>query len=377
MTTKTRPTKILLSSVIILLAYALLAAFSSSIVYAAPSEMKGEATGIFTLGSFRGTGTMTFINIGGEATLVTVCDMSTVDTADGERCEGVNLTGTFSGGRNGVATFKTATGAELKLPLNNGENFTFSQSGVTMNFIVSDQSIFDSQDEEVEIPLVDSRARMSDIDGQLEIACPPDLETWNVMKMGMIIYTDCHLKTGENSSATISFSDMTTFTMKPESEIVIDTPPEKDSKWKLLAGNIWVNVKKMIKDGTMEGHMSQAVAGIKGTTFVMHEDGTNSKLKVIEGVVNFAPKNGGESRDIASGQEVTATSEGLGETEAFDVAAESELWQKPIANNPVKADETGKETVPTKFIVGGIIAVLIIVIGLTLGMKRRKRKSEM
>jgi LPXTG-motif cell wall-anchored protein len=93
-------------------------------------------------------------------------------------------------------------------------------------------------------------------------------------------------------------------------------------------------------------------------------------------VVNFAPRSGGEARDVAAGQEVTATSEGLGETETFDVAAESELWQKPAANNPVKADETGKETMPTKFIVGGIIAAVIIVIGFALGMKRRKRKSE-
>lgn len=373
MTTKTKPTKILLSSVIILLAYALLAAFSSSIVYAAPSEMKGEATGIFTLGSFRGTGTLTFINIGGEATLVTVCDMSTVDTADGERCEGVNLTGTFSGGRNGVATFKTATGAELKLPLNNGENFTFSQSGVTMNFIVSDQSIFDSQDEEVEIPLVDSRARMSDIDGQLEIACPPDLETWNVMKMGMIIYTDCHLKTGEDSSATISFSDMTTFTMKPESEIVIDTPPEKESKFSLIMGNVWVNVKQMVKDGTMKGHMSQAVAGIKGTIFIMEEDGANSKLKVIEGVVAFAPKNGGDSRDVAAGQEVIATSDGLGDTTTFDIDTEKELWHKLAENNQEKADETGAETAPTRFIVGGIIGALIIIISFTMWIKKRNK----
>jgi len=377
MNTQSKPTRIFSFSATILLAFAL-TIFSSDFVWASLSKAEGEAAGSFTLGDYKGSGTLSFLNIGGVATLVTVCDMSTVDTADGERCEGVDLVGTFSGGRNGIATFKTETGAELKLPLNDGKNFTFSQSGISMNFTVTDPSIFDEQEEEVENTKArDSGARVSDLSGQVEIACPPDLEAWDVMKMGRVIYVDCHLKTGEDSTAEISLSDMTTFKLKPESEIVIDTPPEKDSKWKLLAGNIWVNVKKMIKDGTMEGHMSQAVAGIKGTTFVMHEDGTNSKLKVIEGVVNFAPKNGGESRDIASGQEVTATSEGLGETEAFDVAAESELWQKPIANNPVKADETGKETVPTKFIVGGIIAVLIIVIGLTLGMKRRKRKSEM
>jgi hypothetical protein len=172
----------------------------------------------------------------------------------------------------------------------------------------------------------DSGARASDLSGQVEIACPPDLEAWDVMKMGRVIYVNCHIKTGEDSKAVISFSDMTTFVVKPESEIVIDTPPEKDSKMKLLAGNIWANVKKMVKDGTMEVHMGQAVAGIKGTTFVLEESGGKSTLKVIEGAVAFKSKTTNDEKTVKSAEMLTATNTGLGEIKTFDVASENERW---------------------------------------------------
>lgn len=86
--------------------------------------------------------------------------------------------------------------------------FSYSGQGISMKFMVTDPSIFDGWNENTEAK--DSGARISDLDGQVEIACPPDLEAWDVMKMGRVIFVDCHIKTGENSSALISFSDMTT-----------------------------------------------------------------------------------------------------------------------------------------------------------------------
>ena len=297
-------------------------------IYAIES-VSGEAIGTFSFqGSFSGTGTIYFVNTGGDAELTTVCDMTTVDTASGERCEGLFLKGSFTGGPNGAAIFTTASGGELKFQLKDGKVFSFATQGITMNFNVTDPSIFDDWIEAKETR--DSGARASDLSGQVEIACPPDLEAWDVMKMGRVILIDCHLKTGEDSSAVISFSDMTTFTMKPESEIVIDTPPQKDSKWKLLVGDIWVNVKQMVKNGTMKGHMSQAVAGIKGTTFVLTETGSESTIKVIEGVVNFESLATGVAVDVASGESVTATSAGLSEKTTFDISVEEKNWQTII-----------------------------------------------
>lgn len=172
----------------------------------------------------------------------------------------------------------------------------------------------------------DSGARFSDLSGQIEMWCPPNEGAWDVVKMGTIIRVNCHIKTDEDSTAKISFSDMTTFEMKPESEIVIDTPPQKDSKLKLLAGNIWANVKKMVKDGTMEVHMGQAVAGIKGTTLVLEEKEGISTLKVIEGLVEFKSSVTQEVKTVSSGQALSATSAGLQQITDFDIELESKNW---------------------------------------------------
>jgi hypothetical protein len=201
----------------------------------------------------------------------------------------------------------------------------------------------------------DSGARVSDLSGQVEIACPPNLDTWDVMKMGRVIYVDCHLKTGEDSKAVISFSDMTTFVMKPESEITIDTPPEKDSKLKLLAGNIWANVKKMAKDGTMEVHMGQAVAGIKGTTFVLEENGETSTLKVIDGVVAFKSKVTNDEKMVNSGEMLTATKTGLTEVQKFDIDGEKTKWEE---KEEVEINDNDNKTTSKKYFWVAIMAIV-------------------
>jgi hypothetical protein len=141
--------------------------------------------------------------------------------------------------------------------------------------------------------------------------------------MNTVINVDDHVKTGEDSSAIIGFADMSTFLLKSESEIVITQPPSKDSKIGLVAGNIWVNVKKMMVGGTMEIDMSQAVAGIKGTTLVCEETGSSSVLKIIDGTVSFMSKKTGAVVLVPAGQMVTATANGLGPITPFDITAEA------------------------------------------------------
>jgi S-layer protein (TIGR01567 family) len=132
---------------------------------------------------------------------------------------------------------------------------------------------------------------------------------------------------------------MTTFIMKPESEVIIDTPQERESKWKLICGKIRANVKRMMKDGTMEVPMSQAVAGIKGTTIVCEETGRSSSLKVLEGSASFKSKATNEEILLNAGEMATATPSGLSAPESFDVEAENESWMEHIAETEVPAAE--------------------------------------
>ena len=175
------------------------------------------------------------------------------------------------------------------------------------------------------VPLEDSGARFSDLAGQVEINDPQpdgsyDPEDWHSARLDQVLPVDTHIRTKAKSGAILSFADATTFHLKPESEIVLSSASSKDSTLKLLAGNLWANITKMAKDGSMEVEMSQAVASIKGTTFIVSDDLISSTLQVIEGTVTFTV-TGGAQAIVTTGQQVTATADqGLGAVTPFDVA---------------------------------------------------------
>lgn len=98
---------------------------------------------------------------------------------------------------------------------------------------------------------------------------------------GMELYHNDRVKTLTRSGCIISFADMTTFVMKEDTTIVLDIANEKVSKLGLLGGIVWTNFKNLVEDGSLEIEMSQAVAGIKGTTFICEEIDGVSTVKVF------------------------------------------------------------------------------------------------
>ncbi|GEM_PF-6758600 len=213
----------------------------------------------------------------------------------------------------------------------------------SLTFYVQNSNIEKTKIEETK--LEDSGARFSDISGQVEILFPTgyeddgtpifeDEENWQFAKLDMALPYGAMIKLQRKSGIILSFPDLTTYEMRTsddfnspdETTILLPIKQQKESTLKLLAGSLYNNIKRVITTGDLGVEGSQAVAGIKGTTFILEENGTHSKLKVIEGVVNFAPKNGGEPRDIVAGEEVVATSTGLSEIKTFDVATEKSHW---------------------------------------------------
>jgi ferric-dicitrate binding protein FerR (iron transport regulator) len=141
---------------------------------------------------------------------------------------------------------------------------------------------------------------------------------------------------------------MSTFILKAETEIVLVVPENKDSKLKLVIGNIWTNVKKMVKDGSMEIDMEQAVLGTKGTTFVCSSDGKTSTMQIIEGTVEITGKTDGKKILVSGGQQVTATGKGLGTPVTFDATAAQADWDavnaKALSGTPVPTPATTKKS---------------------------------
>lgn len=175
--------------------------------------------------------------------------------------------------------------------------------------------------------LVDSGHRFSSLNGEVEIYHDGDpKKIRRFVKLNTVIYKGDHIFTGVDSTAIIGFSDLSTYLVKPETEVVATTPPERESKIKLVAGNIWLNIKKMINEGTMEVEMYDAAASIKGTKLVVETTDDHSTVKVIEGTVELTSK-GGETVWLSAGETATVTIDGIGRITKFSIAAETALWQ--------------------------------------------------
>ncbi len=172
-----------------------------------------------------------------------------------------------------------------------------------------------------------SGVKFSDLSGRVSWAPPWDPDDWRAAKLDDDLPEDAHIQTGVDSYAVLSFDDMTTFVQQPECEIVLTPPEEKASKLGLVAGRIWVNLKRMLKDGSMKVEMSQAVAGIKGTIFTCEESAAASVVKVLEdGPVEVEIKATGRTVVLRAGDMIRVCADGKVEQTPLDVAKESAAW---------------------------------------------------
>jgi hypothetical protein len=142
---------------------------------------------------------------------------------------------------------------------------------------------------------------------------------------------DDRIKTLPKSGAILSFSDMSTFVMKEDSVIVLDIANEKNTKIGLVAGNIWVNLKKMVADGSMEIEMSQAVAGLKGTNITCSTRGGEDRIQVLRGVASVLIKQTQQRVEVKEGEELIVKSGGKTEKIEIDVAAEQKKWEEAVS----------------------------------------------
>jgi len=173
----------------------------------------------------------------------------------------------------------------------------------------------------------DSGADFIAFGGMVIVYPDDDPEDTRPAMLGDTLKNCDHIVTHADSSAILGFLDMTTFHMKPESHIILDIPSERKAKVDLIWGNIKINFKKMLKDGSMDVGMTQGICGVKGTELVLIDDGMNSTVKVLEGDVNFTSHATGESINVSAGQMVSATSSGLSAIQSFNVAAEEDNWK--------------------------------------------------
>lgn len=180
-----------------------------------------------------------------------------------------------------------------------------------------------------ENPTKDSGIRFSDIWGEVELAACNGImdEEWYLPELGDVLHVEDHIRTGLDSGAVLSLTDMTTFKMRPNTEIVLSDPPQSESKIRLVAGKVWTNLKRMAEGKDLKIEMSQAAAGIKGTILVTSDDGESSTLKVIEGEVEFTNRQTGASVLIKQGEAIEAKGNQVSSVTTFDVDQEKKNWE--------------------------------------------------
>ncbi len=144
---------------------------------------------------------------------------------------------------------------------------------------------------------------------------------------------DDRIRTLPKSGAILSFSDMSTFVMKEDTVIVLDIANERESKIGLVAGNIWVNLKKMVADGSMEVEMAQAVAGIKGTniTCSSNRQAEEDRVKVLRGHAKVRVKATNEIVDVNEGEELVIKKDAKPEKLEIDVEVEQKNWEEDLS----------------------------------------------
>lgn len=225
---------------------------------------------------------------------------------------------------------------------------------------------------------------VSALSGQIEWSPTGERNTWKLLQFGERLPENAHIKTDYDSFVIISFSDMSTYHMKEDSHIVLTTHPDTHrSKLSIVAGRVWVSVKKMLETGSMEVEMNQAVAGIKGTTFVCEEIDGKSTLKVIEGTVEFTSKITGEAIMVEGGQQILADAVGVAELTSFDAAAEDAEWAK-LATQAASASEALVTAEPDRdtginslllLIAAAVVVIIIVALIFAVVASQKKKRN--
>lgn len=174
----------------------------------------------------------------------------------------------------------------------------------------------------------DSGVKFSSLSGDVRVRPNvADDDDYRLARLDMTLYNDDRIRTIEKSGAILSFADLSTFVMKEDSIIVLDVGNEKNSKINLIAGNIWVNVKKMVADGSMDVEMSQAVAGIKGTNITCSTSRDEDRIQVLRGYAEVLIRESREKIMVNEGEELVVKAGGKTEKVEIDVTQEQKKWE--------------------------------------------------
>ena len=152
---------------------------------------------------------------------------------------------------------------------------------------------------------IDSHIRFNDLYG--EVSLRPNWKgdyAYEYATLDTPIYECYRIRTEEESGAILGLEDMSTYVLKPESQLIICPKEPEVSKLKMIVGCMWANVKKMTEKGYVE-EMSQCTSGVNGTIYAVEETGKESKVWLFAGKVTVTNKKTKKATVLQPGQNIT------------------------------------------------------------------------
>lgn len=177
------------------------------------------------------------------------------------------------------------------------------------------------EDTETEDDCISSGVSISDLHGEVYIVPADNPDDFYFAELGTELCMGDIVETRGNSGAILRLRDMTSYVMSSNSNVRIGEKEKSTSGISLLTGHVFANFKRMFKDGSMDIELSQGVAGIKGTSLFISDNGNTSKVKVVKGSVQVTPKTG-SSLLVNSGEAITIKNKKAQNKTKFNVKQE-------------------------------------------------------
>ena len=153
----------------------------------------------------------------------------------------------------------------------------------------------------------ESPLKIADMSGKVMVMVSPSKE-WTDAKVGDILNVNDAVKTGEDGKAALEFPDKTSLILKPQTEIAVEElvweEAAKKVGLKMTSGSLrtLINTPSEFKIKT-----PTAICGARGTLFYIFIQGTDTRVFVDQGSIDFTNTVSGDTYVVVQGMESIAS----------------------------------------------------------------------
>ena len=160
----------------------------------------------------------------------------------------------------------------------------------------------------------DVALKVAGFEGKVMVKIAPSTE-WVDVVVDQALNTNDSIKTGDNSQAMLLFPDKSSVALKPNTEIIVEELIWNDTVRKaglnMPLGELRASIKKINTPSDFKVKTPTAICGARGTVFYVMTTGTETRVFVTEGAVDFTnPANNNTYvvvQNMASISEISGT----------------------------------------------------------------------